>query len=162
MSFGWGTVAMIGANLLSKTLSKKGKTSGQESEFTAINRAMERSAARRDAIPTPAPFMQNPQDTLAAEVNAEGDVYEELKDILGDTNWPAIRKVIQGQMSPAVIEAIQSDYMESFREHSKTIDEGSGELDADYYESDTHDRNYFRDMFEKDHKKFFESLSDYT
>ena len=50
MAFGWGTVASLGINLLGKTMSKKGKESGQESEFTAINRAMDRSAADRQAI----------------------------------------------------------------------------------------------------------------
>ena len=161
----WGTIASVGASLLSSAMSKKGQQSGQEREFTAIDRAIDRSGRRRDAAAEEAgrPFIERPQETLAEEIDAEGDVYEELEDILGDTNWNKIAESIKGQVSPAVMEVIKNDYIESFKEHSKTIDEGSGELDADDYES--HDADYFRHMFEKEQEdplKFFESLSEYT
>jgi hypothetical protein len=161
----WGTIASIGASLLGSAMSKKGQQSGQEREFTAIDRAIDRSGRRRDALTEEAgtPFIERPQETLAEEVDAEGDVYEELQDILGETNWSEIAKSIKGQVSPAVMQAIQDDYIESFKEFNETIDEGSGELDADDYED--FDHRYFEDMFKKDQEdplKFFQALSEYT
>lgn len=165
MAFGWGTVASLGINLLGKTMSKKGKESGQESEFTAINRAMDRSAADRQAIERDAgtPFIEKPQDTLAAEVDAEGDVYENLHDLLGDTNWQRFAESIKGQVSPAVMAALRDDYLDDIMEQKRQVNKGSGELDADDYE-EMGDVDYFEDEFEKDDDvlKFFHGLSDYT
>lgn len=168
MAFGIGTIASIGMSVLGGIMSKKGQQSGQGQfgpVITAADRAIDRSGRRRDALTEEAgtPFIERPQETLAEEVDAEGDVYEELQDILGDTNWGKIAESIKGQVSPAVMQAIQDDYIESFKEFNETIDEGSGELDADDYES--HDADYFRNMFEKEQEdplKFFESLSEYT
>ena len=167
MAFGWGTVASIGASLLTKGMSRKGKESGQESEFTAINRARDRSAADRQAIERDAgtPFIEKPQDTLAAEVDAEGDVYENLHDLLGDTNWQRFAESIKGQVSPAVMAAFRDDYLDDVMEQKRRTAEGvgSGELDADDYE-EMGDVDYFEDEFEKDDDvlKFFHGLSDYT
>ena len=146
-------------------MSKKGQQSGQEREFTAIDRIRDRSGRRRDALTEEAgtPFIERPQETLAEEVDAEGDVYEELQDILGETNWDQVAKSIKGQVSPAVMQAIQDDYIESFKEFNETIDEGSGDLAAEDYEN--FDHRYFEDRFKKEQEdplKFFQALSEYT
>ena len=161
----WGTIASIAGSVIMNSMNKKGQESGQEREFTAIDRIRDRSGRRRDSLTEEAgtPFIERPQETLAEEVDAEGDVYEELQNILGETNWSQVAKSIKGQVSPAVMQAIQDDYIESFKEFNETIDEGSGELDADDYES--HDADYFRDMFEKDQEdplKFFQALGEYS
>ena len=150
MAFGWGTVASIGFGLLKDSFSKKGKVSGQESEFTAVDRALSRSGARRDALmATDRPFIERFQDTLAAEMDAEGDVYKDLHDLLGDTNWQRFAESVKGQVSPKVMTALRDDRIDDVIEQRRQVNEGSGELDADDYE-DIGDYDYFADEFKND------------
>ena len=165
MAFGWDTVAQIGFGLLQDSFSKKGKVSGQEQEFSAVDRALSRSGARRDAIERDAgtPFIPRFQDTLAAEMDAEGDVYKDLHDLLGDTNWQRFAESVKGQVSEKVMTALRDDRIDDVIEQRRQVNEGSGELDADDYE-DIGDYDYFADEFKNDEEglKFLHALSDYT
>lgn len=159
MAFGIGTIANIGMSVLGGIMSKKGQQSGQGQfgpVITAADRAIDRSASDRRRIADEAgtPFIERPQETLAEEVDAGGDVYEELEDILGNIEWEKVAQSIKNEISPEVINSMKTDFKEDFDELYD---------DDDDYEP--HDADYFEDMFEKEQEdplKFFESLSEYT
>ena len=120
----WATIIPIAASMLMQQM-QKGKESGQE-EFSAIDRALDRSGARRDAIPTPAPFMQNSKDALAEKVDTEGirKVLDELYKSTG-VDPRTFATQVRGQVDPMLLKVMSDEDDE---------DDDSGDLAAEEYE----------------------------